>query len=96
MLNNYKIMDKNIEYTHNRIKWIIWDDKILNHYINNFSQHIYFEDVRRKRNILYKYLLNVFETLKTQKTKQSLYFYLRENYKNKNFLAENVIKGYYN
>jgi hypothetical protein len=88
-------MDENIKNTYNRIKWVIWEDKILNHYVNNFSQHIYFTEIRKERNILYKYLLNVSETLEAPNNKKMFYFYLKDSYKNKNFGALEVIKSYY-
>lgn len=89
-------MDKDILNTYFRIKWIIWKDEVLNHYINNFTQHIYFEDIRRKKNILYKYLLNISETLKTKNNKKLFYSYLKNNYRNNKLSAINVIKSYYN
>lgn len=89
-------MNENIQDTYKRIKWVIWNDEILNHYINNFTQHIYFNDRRKEINILYKYLLNISETLKNQNNKKIFYFYLENNYKNNNLGALEIIKKYYN
>lgn len=88
-------MNTDIYNTYEKVKVIIWDNEILNHYINNFAQHLYYEEKKKEVEVLYTYLLNIFDDLKYRKTKQSLFFYLKENYDKNEISSVKVLKNYY-
>ncbi|MDD3145490.1 MAG: hypothetical protein PHV23_05255 [Candidatus Gracilibacteria bacterium] len=88
-------MSENFQILHKRIKGIIGNNEILNHYINNFTQHLFFTN-KKDSIILYKYLLITFDKLKDENTKKTLLLYLEDNYKNNNMNSLKVLKNYYN
>lgn len=82
-------MNTLIYQNYNDIRKNIWDNEILNHYINNFTQHIYYTDSKKWRNKLSVFLVKIKQDLENKRSKNILYKYLQINY-NKNNVSDSV------
>ena len=83
-------MDELTYKNYNDIRKNMWDNEVLNHYINNFSQHFYYTDSIKLKENLSVFLLKIKNNLENIKTKNKLYNYLLINYRNNN--VNNSIK----